>query len=216
MSTDLIEAVRRGDLPAVLRLSQADPACVDAQADGVPVVRLALYYGQPQIAEALAGAGAKLDLFSAAALGRLEDVEAVLAADPQALNALSSDGYPALGLAAFMGRLNVVAWLLDRGADATIPSQNAMRVQPLHAAAAGRHLEIARLLLTHGADVNARQQSGFAPLHAAAQNGQADLVRLLLAHGADPAQATDDGKRATDFAREGGHVEVVALLAASH
>lgn len=216
MSDNLIEAVKRGDPLAVQRLMQADPTCVDSKADGVPVVRLALYYGQPQIAEALADAGATLDLFSAAALGRLEAAQAALAADPQALNALSTDGYPALGLAAFMGRLSVAAWLLERGADATIPSRNAMRVQPLHAAAAGRHLEIARLLLAHGADANARQQGGFTPLHAAAQNGQADLVRLLLAHGADPAQATDDGRRAVDFAREGGHVEIVALLAASH
>lgn len=216
MSADLIAAVKRGDLPAVQRLTRADPACADSEADGVPVVRLALYYGQPQIAETLAEAGAVLDLFSAAALGRLEAVQAALAADPQALNALSTDGYPALGLAAFMGRLNVAAWLLERGADATIPSRNAMEVQPLHAAAAGRHLEIARLLLAHGADVNARQQGGFAPLHAAAQNGQVDLVRLLLAHGADPAQAADDGRCAIDFAREGGHAEAVTLLAASH
>lgn len=212
MTHALIDAVKHGDLEAVQRLVQADPTAVDAELDGVPAVRLALYYGQPQIAEVLAAAGARLDLFSAAALGRLSDVQIALAEDPQRLDAYSSDGYPALGLAAFLGRLEVAAWLLERGADASLASLNAMRVQPLHAAAAGKHLEIARLILAHGADVNARQQNGFAPLHAAAQNGQAELVRLLLDHGADPAQTTDDGRRPLDFALAGGHNDVAALL----
>ncbi|HRE26167.1 MAG TPA: ankyrin repeat domain-containing protein [Anaerolineales bacterium] len=87
-----------------------------------------------------------------------------------------------------------------------------MHVQPLHAAVAGQHLEVARLLLAAGVDVNARQQGGFAPLHAAAQNGHAPLVRLLLQYGADAAQCTDDGRRALDFALAGGREEAAAAL----
>lgn len=213
MSTELIEAVKRGDLEAVQRLALADPTCVDAESNGVPAVRLAVYYGQPQIAAALAGAGARLDVFSAAALGRLDAVQAAVAAEPTALGAFSSDGFPPLGLAAFFGHANVADWLLDQGADANAVARNPMRVQPLHSAAAGGHLTIALRLLEHGAEVNARQEGGFVPLHAAAQNGQPDMTRLLLAHGADPDLATDDGKRAVDFARDGGHAEVLALLA---
>ena len=61
-----------------------------------------------------------------------------------------------------------------------------MRVQPLHGAAAGRHIEVCRLLIASGADVNATQQHDFTPLHAAAQHGDNELVELFLSAGADP------------------------------
>ncbi len=218
MSIDLlVHAVKSGDLDAVRRLIAEDSAIVDALTpEGVPLVRLAMYFGQSTIAEALADAGAQLDVFSAAALGRLDAVQKALTADPSLLNTPSSDGFPPLGLAAFFGRREVAAWLLEQGADPKAIADNAMRVQPLHSAAAGQHLEVAGLLLDHGADVNARQQGGFTPLHAAAQNGQIDMLDLLLERGADPALATDDGKKPVDLARDAGHEAVVTRLNEIH
>ena len=214
MSIDqLINAVKAGDLDAVRRLVEADSSIADTQTpEGIPLVRMAMYYGQSSIADELAEAGAQLDVFSAAALGRLPAVQQALRENPQLLDALSSDGFPPIGLAAFFGQREVAAWLLEQGADPRQIADNAMRVQPLHSAVAGGHLEVARLLLEHGADVNAQQQGGFTPLHAAAQNGQADMIRLLLGHGADRALATDDEKRPAYLAREAGHEELVEGL----
>ena len=44
-------------------------------------------------------------------------------------------------------------------------------LMPLHSAVANRNVAIARMLVEHGADVNAAQQDDFTPLMEAAQNG---------------------------------------------
>ena len=56
---------------------------------------------------------------------------------------------------------------------------------PLHAAVDSGHTTIARLLLDHAANVNARDMDAETPLSVAARNGNLDIVRLLLSHGAD-------------------------------
>jgi hypothetical protein len=56
---------------------------------------------------------------------------------------------------------------------------------PLHAAAHEGHTYVARLLLEHGADLNARDKYGFTPLFYAAGGGHIDIVSILLEHGAD-------------------------------
>jgi ankyrin repeat protein len=53
---------------------------------------------------------------------------------------------------------------------------------PLHEAA---DAAVARLLVEHGADVNADGWMGATPLHRAAQHGRADVAELLIRHGAD-------------------------------
>ena len=76
-------------------------------------------------------------------------------------------------------------------------------IRALHIAVMARDVEMARLLLEAGADVNGRsEEGGFTPLHSAAQNGNAELVRLLLDHGADRSARTDDGQTPADIAGE--------------
>ena len=48
-----------------------------------------------------------------------------------------------------------------------------------------RHLQLCRLLLTYGANVNLADKERRTPLHKAARNVQISLVKLLLDHGAD-------------------------------
>jgi uncharacterized protein len=117
------------------------------------------------------------------------------------------DGFTPLQLAAYFGAARVAALLLSRGAAVAAVADNPMRIQALHAAAAGRHLEIATALLAAGADPNARQRGGYTPLMAAAGNGDTALAHALLAAGADPAGAVD-------VAREHGHTALADELAA--
>jgi uncharacterized protein len=77
-----------------------------------------------------------------------------------------------------------------------------MKVMPLHSAAARSQIEISELLLSHGANVNARQEGGFAPLHEAAQSGNLRMAELLLKHGADVDAMTDKGKTPLALTKE--------------
>ena len=91
-------------------------------------------------------------------------------------------------------------------------SHNAMKVTPLHSAAAAHSREIVRLLLEQGASADARQQGGWTALHAAAQDGDVEMVRDLLQHRADVQARNDDGKTPTDIATGKGHIAVMQML----
>jgi len=83
---------------------------------------------------------------------------------------------------------------------------------PLHLAASRGHLDVARLLVESGADVDARSEFGYTPLHVAAMEGYLDVARLLVESGADVDARDKKGRTPLDLARKGGHREVMKLL----
>jgi ankyrin repeat protein len=123
---------------------------------------------------ALAAAGAHVDLVSAAALGRLEEVKRRLAPD---------------------GTLPPGAKL---GADVSRPDQEVKDQALLQACAIG-HVELVQYLLAAGARVDARGSEGMTPLHRAAWGCHLDAVRLLLMHGASLEARNDYGGTVLDF-----------------
>jgi ankyrin repeat protein len=174
-------------------------------------ILMALYMRKPEEAERLS-TGARLNIWEAAALGRDERVAELLREDRSLANAWSPDGFTPVGLAAFFGHASTARLLVDAGADVGAVARNEMKVQPLHAAAAAKEIDIVRILLDRGADPNARQQVGYTALMECARGGRDDIVSLLLEHGADPALRTDDGKSASDLAREQGHAAIAERL----
>lgn len=174
----------------------------------------ALYRHDAAEAGRLAEASDALTIWEAAALGRDDIVARLAAEDPRGLNAPAPDGHTPLGLAAFFGRAATVRLLLARGADPALASSNAMKVQPLHAAVAGRNAECVLAILEAGADPNARQQVGYTPLMGAASAGREDLADLLLARGADRSLESEDGKTAASVASEHGHASLANHLSA--
>lgn len=213
MPEELIAAVRAGDVDQVAALLDANPGLREAKGpNGVSVLMFAVYQGKPSIAALLMERGVALDIFEACAAGVSARVTELIATDPSLVNATSADGFHPLGLACFFGNESIARLLVDAGADVHVASSNAMRVQPIHAAAARRSTALVRLLLERGADPNARQHLGYVALHAAAQHGDTLTAEVLQASGADPKLKCDDGKTPADIAEAAGHADLAARL----
>lgn len=70
----------------------------------------------------------------------------------------------------------------------------------MHEACNRGHIQAVRVLLNHGANVNASANCGTTPLIDAASNGHNTIVKLLLDHGANPLQKDKRGLTAIDLA----------------
>lgn len=84
---------------------------------------------------------------------------------------------------------------------------------PLLAAVINNKANCARILLSHGVDVNQSDDEGHTALNVAAKHGFLDLTRLLLANGANPHLVSHrGGKTPLQKARKFRHSEVAELL----
>lgn len=104
------EFVRKahGDLGRVKELHAQEPALVNAcwdwgGGDFETALGAAAHTGRKEIANFLLSHGARLDLFAAAMLGRLEIVKAALAAYPDAINTPGAHGIPLIAHAKMGG-----------------------------------------------------------------------------------------------------------------
>jgi ankyrin repeat protein len=130
---------------------------------------------------------------------------------------------PCLTYAIYHSPIEMVAALLDAGADPNAPADDGF--PPVIAAltcaipAPGTTVrndvpQLVKLLLDHGADVGQRGVNDYTPLHLAAAQGDLEMVATLLAHGADAEAITriDDYETALEVASAAGHAKVVDVL----
>jgi ankyrin repeat protein len=210
---EIFDAVRAGDVGRLEALLKADPGLANVRNErGHSPVLIAQYHHRQDALQVLLAAKPELDLFDAASVGATARVAELLDRDPTRINAYSSDGFYPLGLAAFFGHPETVKVLLSRGADVAQAARNPMKVQPLHAAAAGRSFDAVRMLVDAGAPVNGKQEKGWTPLHEAVRQGNAEMTRYLLAHGADPKLQNDEGASAIGLAAKEGRQDMLKLL----
>ncbi len=175
----------------------------------------------------------------ACATGNRERVRELLDQDPTLVNRLSdyNSGYIGGGApiknAAARGHIEIVRFLLERGADPNLPEEGiAPQGHALYSAAANSHFEVAKLLLEHGADPNAEVESSADTLSRAIMNEDQKMIDLLCEHGAarpahllagyndlrtaaavfaaDPSLANDSEALAN--AANGGHESFVRLM----
>jgi uncharacterized protein len=140
----------------------------------------------------------------------------------------SIDLHDELGNAAFFGHWKICDFLIARGADVRFARADTGETA-LHGALskAGRpyYVYVARLLLDHGADANARtipgretgafmrdvRTKGETPLHRAAAFGDEHMIGLLLEHGAD--RQAQDASGDTPLSWASWHLRPASILA---
>jgi ankyrin repeat protein len=123
------------------------------------------------------------EVIKAAKSGDTERLRALLANDEYLINARDKDGSTPLHCAVWKGHQQVVAFLLEAGADVNAHNENDhWGTTPLHAAAHANQAAIAQLLIDHGADVNAKDREGRTPmLHTSFHKARA-VAKVLEKH----------------------------------
>jgi ankyrin repeat protein len=177
--------------------------------DGATPLSFAAVLGHRKYCDFLLQRGARLDPYSACALGKMAEVSALLKTDPKRINTRDERlKRTPLFWAVHGGNEKLVELLLKRGAEVNVhappyseesdaptitdrSSSQETGPTPLHQAALQGHLLLVRLLLGKGAKVNARDEHHKTPLHLAAEKHHAAVVKLLLEKGAAP-NARDD------------------------
>ena len=154
----------------------------------------------------------KNDLHDAAATGDLKTVKRLLSTGIDIDSQKETTG-TALCAAARCGRVDVLQLLLDSGANVNIAVAGIYDGNALRAAALNRDHICVKMLLDHGADVNAQDDYLGNALHAAAFSGSDICVKMLLDHGADiNAQSHRYGNALQAAARSGNELSVKILL----
>ncbi|KAI9359913.1 ankyrin repeat-containing domain protein [Zopfochytrium polystomum] len=195
-------AAGAGSVEAVRRLLECG---ADAGAEGCGAVAAAAMAGSVELMELLRERGADVSAINdlaialAAKAGRLEAVRWLVeecGVDPGAKR-----GGEAVANASEGGHMDVVAYLVERGADA-----RAGRDAALVAAAGGGHLAVVEFLLERGADAEA--QEGL-PLVKAVKSGNNAVVKALLLRGGD---VLSRNREAFMIASEAGQEEITTTL----
>lgn len=166
--------VSHGDFAKVQELLEAEPRLLDVRYEewNERPIEAAGHMGNRQIANYLLDKGAPLNIFAAAMLGRTEQVQEFLAADPSLASANGVHGISILFHAAMSGKIEIAELLLANGG-----GQEAGHA--LHGATAFGHTDMARWLLAQGADPNSRNWQDKTPLQVAQANGHEELAAVL-------------------------------------
>lgn len=149
-----------------------------AAKDGWTALMIAIDHNQEEIVKALLDAGAKTGRFN-------------------------YSGACELCIAAKCPRLAEL--LLEHGANPNQPHPKLPLVKPLFLTLShckDAHPEFVRMLVKHGAEVNAQTKEGQTPLMVSVMN--ADITKVLLECGADPSLQDQDGETALNYAQKPG------------
>jgi hypothetical protein len=135
---------------------------------------------------------------------RLYDIDAK-PSDPSLSNFYHFSGANnSLYYAALCGFSNIVERLMVKHPQ-HVNAISGYHMTPAVAALAGRHFQVAEVLLCNGSSLEPRGDCDITPLHAAARNGVFEMVQVLLEYGADVNAQSILGSTPLTFASFGYH-----------
>ena len=214
---ELFQAIRRGEISAIRKVLDRDPKLIGTvdENGSTPLILAAYWAGAAEVKELLArGAdpNAKNDSGVAALIPATDNLEStrMLVEAGAEVNARTEAGDTALIVAAQRaGGARVVEYLLDKGANLKTATNDGATA--LHRAAECGDVDVLKLLVDKGADVDAQRKNPFggqSPLASAVVFGHGAAVRYLLSKGAK-ANIGDAGLSRAVFQ---GNVEIVKAL----
>lgn len=101
------------------------------------------------------------------------------------INQIDSTGYSLLSKAVQKKNKKLVISLLSKGADPNLKNKNQLQTTPLMEASNFNLIEISKVLIANGADVNIRDKNNDPVIHWSAYYGQVELTQLFLDNGAN-------------------------------
>ncbi len=87
-----------------------------------------------------------------------------------------------------------------------------MGLTPLALASMGGHTEAAKLIISKGGEVNAKNKDGSVPLHGAAFLGRVEIVKLLLENKADVNHRNAKGETPLESAAPEWNVQIQGIV----
>jgi ankyrin repeat protein len=160
----------------------------------------------------LSPVGGEPALVLAAREGALNVLTVLLAHPGVQVDATAMNGNTALMMAAYKRNQAAAEALMAKGAAVNRPGWT-----PLHYAAASGDDAIARLLLEHGARVDAVSppaSGAYTPLMMAAREGHESTALLLIGQGANPLLKNSEGLSAAQIAERADHKGIAGAIQA--
>jgi quinoprotein dehydrogenase-associated probable ABC transporter substrate-binding protein len=135
------------------------------------------------------------------------------------------EGYRPLAIAIAEDKYETAKALMEAGANVNVPAgpdgltplmvavaQNAPAEGTMFVPSSTRPIQIAKLLIERGADVNAKSKSGTTPLMVAAAHNNPPMIGLLIESGADTKAKNNQGKTAAEVAEMNRNMEAAQAI----
>lgn len=218
-ATALVYAASEGQTVCLRALLKRKASPQIADRSGNTALIVAAFYNKPAAIEVLLDAGARIDAQNirgqsalSVAMSRRNAASArVLLNRGARLSDKNTGANDMLALAIRTGDVPLTDAVIRRGGNVReLERQKGFSLAWLTPPTVS--VDLLRLLVRHGMDINFRGNDGRTPLMYAAQAGRSEIVKLMLELRADPNQRDRAGRTALMLATIAGHTRIVSLM----